>query len=73
MPYTLTVTARTGPGQLNTAQVLQNVSAVNFQFDKGVVQIEQTTTPSGPSTKEFSLTGVTTITTTPATSTMVIS
>lgn len=73
MPYTLTVTAKTGPGVQATATVISNVSAVNFLFDQGVVQITKNDAVMGPQTKEFSLTGVTTITTSPAASTMTIS
>lgn len=61
MPHQVTVTAKTGPGVQNTAIVLQNVRAVNFDLIAPSVQI-QVEQGAGDNIKEYDLTGVTTIT-----------
>jgi hypothetical protein len=63
MPGThqVTVTAKTGPNVQNTAMVIPNVLAVNFDLNAPSLQI-QTVVGAGDNVKEYDLTGVTTIT-----------
>jgi hypothetical protein len=57
----VTVTAKTGPDRTNTALVVSNVQAVNFDLMQPSLQI-QTVTATGDNIKEYDLTGVTTVT-----------
>lgn len=59
----VTVTAKTGPNIQNTAVVIPNVQAVNFDLMQPSIQI-QTVTQAGDNIREYDLTGVTTITAT---------
>jgi hypothetical protein len=61
MAHQATITAQTGPARQNTALVLQNVTAVNFDLLQPSIQI-QTVVGAGDNIKEFDLTGVTTVT-----------
>ena len=68
--YTVTVTAKTGPGLSVTAMVLQNVTNINFAPVQGTVSITQ---DDPPFTRIFQYSDVATVTTTPASRTMTIS
>jgi hypothetical protein len=57
----VTVTAKTGPNVQNTAAVIANVQAVNFDLMQPSLQI-QTVTGAGDNIREYDLTGVTTVT-----------
>lgn len=57
----VTVTAKTGPGIQNTAIVLGDVTNINFDLARRVVQVFQTPN-SGGNIKEYDLVGVTTVT-----------
>lgn len=43
---TATVTAKTGPDQAMTAVVMNNVVGLDFQLDRGVVGIRQSSPPN---------------------------
>lgn len=61
MANQVTVTAKTGPAKTNTALVLGDVTNINFDLVRLVVQITQTP-HSGAFTKEYDLSGVTAVT-----------
>jgi hypothetical protein len=61
MPHQVTITAKTGPAVQNTAFVIPNVVAVNFDLLAPSVQIQQVQ-GVGDNIKEYDLTGVTTLT-----------
>lgn len=54
-----TVTAYAGPGLLNTAVVIPNVTGINFDINAGILFIS---TSDEPSPKQYELTGSNTIT-----------
>ena len=56
-----TVTAKTGPAVQNTSIVFAGITSIVFDIKRQVVQIYQGNELTGPS-REFDLTGVTTIT-----------
>lgn len=56
---TLTATGDTGPGQQITAQSIPNVSAMNFRFKDGVVDIYVEDPPKMLSVQYSNLSGVT--------------
>ena len=60
MASQVTVTAKTGPAKQNTAIVLGNVTNINFDLARRVVQVFQSTTSGN--VKEYDLAGVTTVT-----------
>ena len=66
--YTVTITAKSGPGVQSTAIVLTNVSQILYNWTGLTVNIV-----SNNQTFTYSLSGVTTITTTPASKTITIS
>lgn len=59
MPSSATVTAYSGPGKLNTATVIPNVTGINFDINAGVLFIY---TSDSPSPLQYELTGNNTIT-----------
>lgn len=59
MPNALTVTAKTGPAKQATATVISSVVGINYDLQRQVVAV---TTSDSNQTKEFDLTGVTTLT-----------
>lgn len=61
MPSQLTVTAKTGPASQVTAGVLTDVTAINLDLTRRVVQVF-VNSANGPTIKEFDLVGVTTFT-----------
>jgi hypothetical protein len=56
---TVTATGDTGAGQQMTAQTLSNVSAMNFRFKDGAVDIIQEEPPRMLTVQYSNLTGVT--------------
>lgn len=65
MPNQITVTAKSGPAIQSTAQVIPNVTSVNFDINRRVLFVA-VSDPQG--NREFDLTGVTTATITIAAS-----
>lgn len=63
MPSQLTITAKTGPAQQVTAQIIPNVSVVTLDLQRQLVQVYAGGTQEGAApVKEFDLNGVTTLT-----------
>lgn len=67
----VTVTAKTGPGITVTGMVLNNVSAVNFRFADGIIDVVNTN-PSGQ-VNSFQYSDIATVTISPSAKTVVIS
>ena len=68
--YTVTITAANGPGLTATAIVLTDVTSILYDWIGLIVTIYR---DGSPSPLMFSLSGVTTITTTPASNAITIS
>lgn len=66
---TATITAKTGPGITVTAQVLQEVDAINFDFVGGVITVFQS--PDKYSTYQYS--DIATVSISPSAKTVTIS
>lgn len=64
MVGTATITGKTGPGQLITAQALSNVSSVLFDIAAGIVKFNFTPAGGPPRSIDIDMSDLSTVTTT---------